>query len=76
MPDDKHVCHPAGFQPGRLYELIYRAKDPTVGGLGFAATRDLGAFLEAATKDDAGTANPVYRPTISRSSKAPRRAGG
>ena len=35
----------AGFQPGRLYELIYRAKDPLVLGLGFAATRDLGAFL-------------------------------
>ena len=44
-PDEKHVCYPAGFEPGRLYELIYRAKDPTVGGLGFAALRDLGAFL-------------------------------
>ena len=37
-PDEKHVCYPAGFQPGRLYELIYRAKDPMVRGLGFAAT--------------------------------------
>ena len=31
-------------------------------GLGFAATRDLGAFLRNAMKDDAGSANPVYRP--------------
>jgi hypothetical protein len=61
-PDDKHVCYPAGFQPGRLYELIYRAKDPTVGGLGFAATRDLGAFLRNSAHDDSGSANPVYRP--------------
>jgi Alpha/beta hydrolase domain len=62
VPDEKHICFSAGFQPGRLYELIYRAKDPTVQGLGFAATRDLGAFLRNAAKDDAGTANPVYRP--------------
>jgi Alpha/beta hydrolase domain len=61
-PDEKHVCYPDGFKPGRLYELIYRAKDPTVGGLGFAAARDLGAFLRNSDKDDSGTANPVYRP--------------
>jgi hypothetical protein len=61
-PDDKHVCYPAGFQPGRLYELIYRAEDPTVGGLGFAATRDLGAFLRNSVSDDSAAANPVYRP--------------
>ena len=61
-PDEKHVCYRDGFKPGHLYELIYRAKDPTVGGLGFAAARDLGAFLRNSDKDDAGTANPVYRP--------------
>ena len=32
-----------GFQPSQLYELIYRARDPLV--LGFAATRNLGAYL-------------------------------
>jgi len=61
-PDDKHLCYPAGFQPGRLYELIYRAKDPTVAGLGFAAMRDIGAFLRNAPQDDFGAQNPVYRP--------------
>jgi alpha/beta hydrolase family protein len=60
-PDKQHVCYPDGFKPGHLYELIYRAKDPTVGGLGFAAARDLGAFLRNSDKDDAGAANPVYR---------------
>jgi hypothetical protein len=60
-PDEKHLCYHDGFKPGRLYELIYRAKDPTVGGLGFAAARDLGAFLRNSDKDDSGTANPVYR---------------
>jgi hypothetical protein len=61
-PDEKHLCYRDGFKPGRLYELIYRAKDPTVGGLGFAAARDLGAFLRNSEKDDAGVVNPVYRP--------------
>ena len=62
VPDDKHICYPTGFQPGRLYELIYRARDPTVGGVGFAATRDLGAFFRDSARDDGGAANPVYRP--------------
>ncbi|HEY6519581.1 MAG TPA: alpha/beta hydrolase domain-containing protein [Roseiarcus sp.] len=61
-PDEKHLCYRDGFKPGRLYELIYRAKDPTVGGLGFAAARDLGAFLRNSEQDDAGAVNPVYRP--------------
>jgi hypothetical protein len=54
------LCYPAGFKPGHLYELVYRAKDPLVLGLGFAAARDLGAFMKSAAKDDSGTANPAY----------------
>ncbi|MBV9777477.1 MAG: hypothetical protein JO143_10540, partial [Acetobacteraceae bacterium] len=54
-PDPRHLCLPAGFQPGHLYELIYRARDPLVLGIGFAATRDLGAFLGH------GRPNPVWR---------------
>ena len=34
-----------GFDPAFLYELTYVAKDPPVHGVGFAATRDLIAFL-------------------------------
>lgn len=56
--DERHLCYPAGFQPGRLYELIYRAKDPLVLGLGFAATRDLGAFLRGAPRPVAGPSQP------------------
>jgi hypothetical protein len=60
-PDAKAICLPAGFQPGRLYELIYRAKDPTVLGLGYAAARDLAVFLRDAKADAAGTPNPIGR---------------
>jgi hypothetical protein len=56
---DTRICYPAGFKIGRFYELTYRAKDPLVLGLGFAAARDLGAFLKAAAKDEAGHDNPV-----------------
>ncbi len=60
-PSDTQICYPAGFQPGQLYELTYRAKDPVVMGVGFAAMRDLGVFLRDQPRDDVGTANPVYR---------------
>ena len=60
-PDPSHLCMQAGFQPGHLYELIYQARDPAVLGLGFAATRDLGAFLRDAEKGDDGKPNPVFR---------------
>ncbi len=61
IPDPKHLCLPAGFQPGNLYELIYRARDPLVLAIGFAATRDLGVFLGRAPADEQGRANPVWR---------------
>ena len=47
------------FKTGMLYELVYPAKNPKVAGLGFAATRDLAAFLRYANADDAGNPNPL-----------------
>ncbi|HTZ68478.1 MAG TPA: alpha/beta hydrolase domain-containing protein [Roseiarcus sp.] len=47
------------FKPGELYELVYPATKPKVAGLGFAATRDLAAFLRYAEADDAGHPNPL-----------------
>jgi hypothetical protein len=38
----------SGFEPGRIYEVVYRAKDPPLVGLGPAAVRDLVAFLKHA----------------------------
>jgi hypothetical protein len=34
-------------EPGTIYELWYKAKDPKVLGIGFAATRDLVSYLRA-----------------------------
>jgi Alpha/beta hydrolase domain len=35
-----------GFAPGRIYEVVYIAKDPVVAGLGPAAVRDFASFLK------------------------------
>ena len=36
----------SGFEPGRIYELVYPAENPVLVGLGLAATRDFIAFLK------------------------------
>jgi hypothetical protein len=53
--DPTHVEVDGGFVPGRIYELIYRAQDPTIVGLGLLAVRDTAAWLRFA---DAGAGNP------------------
>ena len=58
-PDPSRICLKGGFDPSRLYDLVYTAKDPLVLGIGFAATRDLVDFFRHASADAAGTANPV-----------------
>ena len=54
-----HLCLKGGFNPAKLYQVVYTAKDPYVLGIGFAAWRDVGAFFKYAARDDAGTPNPV-----------------
>jgi len=36
----------AGFEPGRIYDFAYTAKDPAVAGLGMAAVRDYIAYIK------------------------------
>ena len=43
--DPTKVCLQGGFDTNHIYELVYVAKDPTVAGVGFAATRDFITFL-------------------------------
>ena len=40
---------------GTIYSFVYRAKDPKVMGIGFAAVRDLVSFLKNANADASGT---------------------
>ena len=45
VANTKKVCLQGGFDTNHIYELLYNAKNPVVMGLGFAATRDLNAWL-------------------------------
>ena len=50
VPSTKKVClkgldPKGGFDTNHIYELLYDAKNPTVLGVGFAATRDFVSFL-------------------------------
>src|SRR5262245_50916712 len=58
-PDPARLCVKDGFDPSKLYELVYTAKDPLVLGIGLAATRDIVSFFRNAARDESGTANPV-----------------
>lgn len=58
-PDPAQICVKGGFDPSKLYMVTFKAKDPYVLGVGFAAWRDVGHFFKTAAADDAGTPNPV-----------------
>jgi hypothetical protein len=45
-PSDRFVRLDSGFEPGKLYELVYVAKDPVVVGLGLAAVRDFVSYTK------------------------------
>jgi hypothetical protein len=46
VPNRTHVYVKKGLIPGKIYEIVYRAQDPKLVGLGLAATRDLMSFLK------------------------------
>ena len=54
-PSTTRVCLQGGFDTNHIYELVYTGKDPKVMGIGFAATRDLVAFL----RRNPGPSNPL-----------------
>jgi hypothetical protein len=46
VADPRWVYMARGFQPGKIYEVVYRAKDPVVVGAGLAAVRDMMSYLK------------------------------
>jgi Alpha/beta hydrolase domain len=53
------VCVKDGFDPAKLYQLVYTVKDPYVLGAGTAAFRDVASFFRYEAQDDHGTLNPL-----------------
>src|SRR5262249_37594190 len=39
--DGRGVRMAAGFEPKKIYEMVYRAQDPPIAGLGLASVRDV-----------------------------------
>src|SRR3954469_22910720 len=48
------------FEPGRIYDVVYRSADPRVVGLGLSGTRDLVSFIKYEKSD----ANPARGVTL------------
>jgi hypothetical protein len=73
FPDAGSVALAGGFQPGRIYDCYYRAQDPPVVGLGFAAVRDTASFLRWGTAAEgnpcAGTIERSYVFGVSQSGR-------
>ena len=44
--DGKAVQLNAGFEPGRIYEVVYQSENPTIVGLGPAGIRDIISFMK------------------------------
>lgn len=44
--DGAMVALDGGFEPGRIYDVVYRTQDPRVVGCGLAGTRDLVSFFK------------------------------
>jgi hypothetical protein len=59
IPDPGQLCVRGGFDSRLAYTVVYEGKDPKVLGIGFAAVRDLNAFLRYSQADDQRTPNPV-----------------
>ena len=51
MEDATHVYMADGFQPGKIYEVVYAAQDPPIVGLGPAAIRDVISLLKHGSAD-------------------------
>lgn len=53
LPDDSYVRLEGGFQPGRIYEVLYRTRISPVVGTGLLAYRDTASWLRYGTQAEA-----------------------
>src|SRR4051812_23259365 len=58
--DPGTVAVDGGFEPGRIYDVVYRAADPRVLGIGLSGARDLVSFLKYDTSPDNPSAGLRY----------------
>lgn len=58
-PSETDLFLQQGFRAGWIYEALYKAKEPQILGLGFAAVRDLIDMLRHDATDGRGAPNPL-----------------
>ena len=61
-PDATHVSLEGGFEPGKIYEVVYVSENPVLVGLGMVAVRDMISHL----KNSSSGALSIPRGTIDR----------
>jgi hypothetical protein len=59
IEDREHIYMASGFQAGKIYELVYRARDPKPVGLGLAAIRDVMSYAKYAEDSEFGVEQGV-----------------
>jgi len=73
FPDASHASLEGGFEPGKIYELVYRSANPPLVGLGFLAVRDGAAWLRFAPAAEgnpcAGVLDRAYAFGVSQSGR-------
>ncbi|MGE5277772.1 MAG: alpha/beta hydrolase domain-containing protein [Acidobacteriota bacterium] len=68
VADDRSVWLQGGFRPGKIYEVVYVARDPVVAGLGLAAIRDAVSYFKH-DPEAVAPARRVYGAGISQSGR-------
>ena len=73
VPDDSHVYLESGFEPGKVYQVIYTTSGAPVVGLGNLATRDITTFLRYSSLEEgnplAGRIEKAYSFGVSQSGR-------
>ena len=71
MPSDEHVYMASGFEPGKIYNVIYTAARPVVVGCGMLAIREAAAWMHeaSATNPVAGGFVKIYGHAVSQSGR-------
>ena len=62
--DGKGIRMAAGFEPRKIYEVVYRAQDPPVVGVGPAAVRDAVSRLKYESAEELGLSKGAIRRAI------------
>src|SRR5205807_4135416 len=61
-PDGRSIHMASGFEPKKVYEVVYKSQDPSIAGLGLAGVRDTISYLKYGSAPDLSmTAGSIKR---------------